>query len=157
MTKAEQLRSTLAAIFRRKGHDGRYTRLFENLEPAQQEALLKEVSLHEGELPVIASAESHDRWLILTTQRIICRMDGKTQTLSVQDVWHVKADFHKMVATGVSKRQLRELQIETVSHEQRTIEVEEGAPLMGIWNALMNRNRPAKPCEARGAAGNFTG
>jgi hypothetical protein len=31
-----------------------------------------------------------------------------------------------------------------VSHEQCTIEVEEGTPLMGVWNALMNlgaRNR----------------
>jgi hypothetical protein len=41
------------------------------------------------------------------------------------------------MATDVRKQQLRELQIETVAHEQRTIEVEEGAPLMGVRNALM--------------------
>lgn len=144
MTEAEKLKSTLTAIFKRKGKDGRYTRLFENLESLQRESLLKEVSLHPGELPVIGSAESQDTWLIVTTDRIVWRLGGKRQTLSVHDVWHVKADLPKMVATGVRKNQLRELQIETVSHEQRTIEVEEGAPLMGVWNALINlgaRNR----------------
>jgi len=47
-----------------------------------------------------------------------------------------------MVATGVRKHQLRELQIETLAHEQRTVEVEQGAPLMGVWNALMNLGCP---------------
>ena len=80
----------------------------------------------------------------MTTDRIVWRLNGKTQTLSVDDVWHVKANLPKMVAAGVRKNRLRELQIETVAHEQRTIEVEEGAPLMGVWNVLMNlgaRNR----------------
>jgi hypothetical protein len=152
MTEAEKLKSTLTAIFKRKGQDGRYTRLFENLEPSQRESLLKEISLHVGELPVIGSAESHDTWLIVTTDRIVWRLKGKTQTLSVDDVWHVKADLPKMVATGVRKHQLRELQVETVAHEQRTIEVEEGAPLMGVWNALMNlgaRNRRTEKEQSR--------
>ncbi len=144
MTESEKLKSTLSAVFERKGRDGRYTRLFENLEPSQQDILLKEVSLREGELPVIGSAESQDNWLIVTTERIVWHLKGKTRTLSVHDVRHVKADFTKMVVTGVRKDQLHELQIETVGHEQCTIEVEEGAPLMGVWNALMNlgaRNR----------------
>jgi hypothetical protein len=114
------------------------------LEPPQKAALLKEVPLNSGELPIIGSVESQDNWLIVTTERIVWRLDGKTQTLPVQDVWNVKADFPKMTATGVRKHHLRELQIETVSHEQCTIEVEEGTPLMGVWNALMNlgaRNR----------------
>jgi hypothetical protein len=144
VTEAEKLKSTLTAIFKRKGQNGHYTRLFENLDPPQRESLLKEVSLHAGELPVVGSAESPDIWLIVTTDRIVWRLKGKTQTLSVNDVWHVKADFPKMLVAGVRKHQLRELQIETVAHEQRTIEVEEGAPLMGVWNVLMNlgaRNR----------------
>lgn len=147
MTEAEKLKSTLAAIFKRKGCDGRYTRLFENLEPSQREALLAQVPLRDGELPVIGSPESRAKWLIVTTQRIVWHMDDKTQTLSVRDVRHVKADLHKMVARGINMQKLRELQIETLSHGECVIEVEEGAPLMGVWNALMNlgaRNRKKK-------------
>lgn len=123
------------------------------MESAQRETLLKEVSLHAGELPVSGSAESQDTWLVVTTDRIVWRLKGKTQTLSVDDVWHVKADLPKMVANGVRKHQLRELQIETVAHEQRAIEVEEGAPLMGVWNALMNlgaRNRRMEKEQPKG-------
>ena len=138
MTDAEKLKSTLTAIFKRKGHNGRYTRLFENLEPSQQEALLKQVSLRAGESPVIGSTESQDAWFIVTTERIVWRLKGKTRTLSVDDVLHVRADFPKMVVTGVRKHRLRELQVESVDHEQHTIDVEEGAPLTGVWNVLIN-------------------
>lgn len=144
MSEAEKLKDTMAAIFRRKGHDGRYTRLFDNLEPGQRETLLAEAPLHEGELPVVGSAESHDKWLLLTTERLVWRWGERTRTLPVRDVWSVKADFPKMVATGVRKDKLRELQIETAGHEQCVVEVEEGPPLMGVWNVLMNlgaRNR----------------
>ncbi len=144
MTEHEKLKSTLSAIFKRKGRDGRYTRLFENLESVQKDALLNEVRLNEGELPVIGSTEAQDKWLLLTTARITWRLGGKTENLNVEDVRDAVADFRKLMATGRRKDQMRELQILTMNGEQHTIEVEEGAPLMGVWNALKNlgaRNR----------------
>jgi hypothetical protein len=125
------------------------------LEPSQKAVLLKEVPLKSGELPIIGCVESQDNWLIVTTERIVWRLDGKTQTLPIQDVWHVKADFPKTVATGVRKHQLRELQIETVSHEQCTIEVEEGAPpLSGMPWLCANRKQACTftPIEAASTA-----
>jgi hypothetical protein len=147
MTESEKLKNTLSAIFERKGCDGRYTRLFDNLESAQKDALLKEVQLSEGELPVIGSAESQEKWLLVTTGRIVWRLGGKAQTLPVEAVRDVVADFQKLVVTGRKKDQMKELQILATSGEQYTVEVEEGAPLMGVWNALKNlgvRNRQAK-------------
>jgi len=141
MTEAEKLKNTLAAIFQRKGHDGRYTRIFENLEPSQQDVLLRMVLLNSGELPVIGSFESEGNWLVITTERIVWRSQGKIQNLSIHDIWHVKADLLKMVATGIRKHELHELQVETVSHENQTIELEEGAPLIGVWNALGGGNK----------------
>jgi hypothetical protein len=58
-----------------------------------------------------------------------------------------------MVANNVTKDQLRELQIETVAHEHYTIEIEEGAPLTGVWNALLHvsrRNRRRTKEQAKG-------
>ena len=86
MSEAEQLKSTLTAIFKRKGQDGRYTRLFENLEPSQQAALLKEFTLRDGELPIIGSMECKDTWLIVTTDRVVCHLKGHTRALSVNDI-----------------------------------------------------------------------
>ena len=100
MNEAEKLKSTLSSIFSRKGRDGHYTRLFENLESPQKDALLSKVQLNEGELPVIGSAESADKWLIITTERIVWRLGGKEQSLSARDVLDAVADLRKLVATG---------------------------------------------------------
>jgi hypothetical protein len=146
MTEHEKLKSTLSAIFKRKGRDGRYTRLFENLDSQQREALLKQVPLTETELPVIGSAEAEDKWLLLTTARIVWRSGDKTETLDVKEIRDAVADLRKLVATGRRKDKMRELQVLTTNGEQRFVELEEGAPLMGVWNVLKNlgaRNRSA--------------
>lgn len=144
MTEDEKIKSTLSAIFERKGHDGRYTRLFDNFEQSQKDLLLREVPLIENELPVIGSVENQDKWLIVTTKRVVWRLGAKKQSLSAQDIQDVVADFRKLVATNHKKDQMRELQILTVTNEKYILEVEEGAPLSGVWNALKNfgaRNR----------------
>lgn len=148
MTEAEKLKSTLSSIFRRKGGNGNYTRLFDDLAPYQKELLLNKVRLNCGELPIVGSAESNETWFFLTSERIVWRVEGtNVQSLPIQDVWHASADFHEMVAKGIRKHQLRELLIETVDHEQRLAQLEQGPPLFGTWNALLNlgaRTRRAK-------------
>lgn len=138
MNEAEKLKSTLSSVFRRKGANGLHTRIFDDLDPAQQHSLLEKVRLNLDELAVIGSAESNKTWFLLTTQRIVWHLKGRDETLSVHDIYHVKADFPKMVATGTDKGELRELQIETVNHSNLPVEVEAGAPLAGVWNALLN-------------------
>jgi hypothetical protein len=144
MTEPEKLQNTLSAIFKRKGQDGKFTRLFENFELSQKEWLLQKVQLGEGELPVIGSAESQSKWMLVTTSRIVWYADAKMQSLPAEGIRDVVADLQKLVVTGRRKNQMTEIQILTMNGEQYTIEVEEGAPLMGVWNALKNlgaRNR----------------
>jgi len=57
MTRAEHLQHISSTIFRRRGENGVYTRLFEDLFPVHREFLLSNVPLHEGELPVIGSVD----------------------------------------------------------------------------------------------------
>jgi hypothetical protein len=147
MNNSDKLKSTLSAVFIRKGQGGRYTRLFENLEPHQKQLLLREIQLFEEELPVIGSMESQDKWLLITTKRIIWHTGGKTKTLAIETVQDAVADFQKLLVTGIKKEQMREVRILTVDGGQHIIEIEEGAPLMGVWNVLKNlgaRNRPEK-------------
>lgn len=150
MNESKSLKAKLSSIFTRKGSGGQYTRLFQDLELFQQKLLLKNIQLNEGELPVIGSAESQDKWLIITTERIVWCRGGKTQALSVLDIRDAVADLDALQTIGRPKLQIRELQIETISHEQYTIEVEEGSPLSGVWNVLKNlgaRNRRMKKAD----------
>jgi len=138
MDDQEKLKKRLSRIFTRKGEDGHYTRLFENLESAQRRTLLSNARLSEGELPIIGSLESSQRWLLLTTQRIIWNLGERTQSLPLRAIRDVVSDFRKLVNTGRKKDQMRELQILTMGGEHYTIELEPGAPLIGTWNALKN-------------------
>ena len=141
MTKDEKLKDTLSAVFRRKGRDGRYTRLFENLDILQKDALMKEVRLEEGELPVIGSIGDGEIWFILTTRRIVWDRKNQKQSISNDEIRSAMPDLNEF---GRNKHHLRELQITTERNNQHTIEVEEGVPFYGVWNALRNlgaRNR----------------
>lgn len=144
MTEPEKLKLTLSSVFRRRGRDGLYTRLFDDLDIHQQNLLRQQLQLDYEEVPIIGSVESQDKWLLITTRRIVWRSGDKTQSLQVEAVRDVVADFRRLVATGRTKEQMKELQILATNGEQYTIEVEAGAPLMGVWNALKNlgaRNR----------------
>jgi hypothetical protein len=144
MNEAQRVKGRLGRIFKRKGRDGRYTRLFENLNPLQREALLKETPPDPEELPVIGSAEGQEKWMLITTKRIVWRLNSKTQSLPLEAIWDVVADFPKLVTTGLKKDEMKELQILTADGRRYSFEVEKGAPLSGVWNALKNvghRNR----------------
>jgi hypothetical protein len=144
MTEQQSLKGILSATFKRKGGDGHYTRLFDNLDPFQKEILLRQANLSDTELPIIGSAEAEDKWLLLTTDRLMWRSGDEFTALDVADIDDAVADFQKLMTTGSHKEQMRELQILTMNGEQRIIEVEEGAPLIGVWHVLKNlgvRNR----------------
>src|SRR5437868_13019877 len=138
MNEPEKLKDTLTSIFRRKGASGRYTRVFDELGPGEQEFLLRRVHLSSDELPVVGSAESPGTWFLITTERVAWHFSRQDKMLPVQDIWHAKADLPKMVASSTKKNELRELQIQTRDHENVSIEIEQGAPLAGVWNVLLN-------------------
>lgn len=145
MTHAEALKTTLSSIFRRKGGNGHRTRLFDDLEPPQKQALLTLVSPAPSELPVIGSYQDASNWLLLTTERLTWNGPG-TSALPIGEIRDATADLAAMKQRGDTKLQLRRLQVKTMSGGQYTIEVEEGLPLSGTWNVLKNlgaRNRGA--------------
>lgn len=141
MNKDEKAKDMLSAVFRRKGQDGHYTRLFDKLDAAQKGSLMKKVDLEEGELPIIGSVEGVKIWFMLTTRRIVWHRKNQTQCLSNEEILSAMPDINKFAR---DKHHLRELQITTKRNDQHIIEVEEGVPFYGVWNALRTlsaRNR----------------
>jgi hypothetical protein len=141
MTDAEKRRQTMAAIFSRRGHDGRHTRLFSSLERAQREWLASVAVLRDGELPVIGSLEGVDAWFVITTERVVWLSGGQIHEIATRDL--------RAITPGPGRKdEVRTLHIETVDRQRHTIAIEEGAPLSGVWNVLLNlctRNRRSHP------------
>ena len=130
------------SIFLRKGKNGAYTRLFNSLEPSQQHMLLDVVGLRDTELAVIGSVQNPEKWLVVTTERVVWSIGGNRNVVAVGEISHIKAD----IPSPEAKKNLHELQIVTMTGKTYLIELEPGAPLMGVWNVLVNmarRNRTA--------------
>jgi hypothetical protein len=146
LTGAESLKDTWASIFRRKGGDGTYTRLFDNLDPTQRSMLLAEFKLGELELPVIGSVQDSGNWLVLTTARLAWSIEGKRREVAADVIRDATADLKQLQRSDHSKLGMRQLQIVTMGDGEYSIELEPGAPLSGAWNVLKNlgaRNRSA--------------
>lgn len=146
MSESEDLKAVLCAVFKRRGSNGRHTRLFDDLDLAQQEVLLQQVDLRD-ELPVIGSVEPHGPWLLLTTKKVVWSRGDAATTLPIDEIVDAIADLHALQESRVPKSRMRELQI-TTAEGTYTIEAEPGPPLSGVWNVLKsigvsNRHRAA--------------
>jgi len=146
ITDPESLKNFWSAIFRRNGADGTYTRLFDNLNAAQRSELLMRGALRDTELPVIGSFEDASNWLILTTERLVWSVRGGRHDIVVDAIQDATADFRRLQLSGLTKLEMRELEIKTLQGDEYSIALECGAPLIGTWNVLKHlgrRNRRA--------------
>jgi hypothetical protein len=144
LNAAESLKDIWSSIFRRKGGNGAYTRLFDSLESENQVALLTAAGLRQTELPVIGSVQDQNNWLILTTERLVWSTAGKHNELAVEAIRDATADYRQLQRNQRSKLEMQQLQVVTMAGGEYSIELEPGQPLSGTWNVLMNlgaRNR----------------
>jgi len=142
----KSLKDTWVSIFRRKGGDGAYTRLFDNLDQPRRSVLLAKLKLHRSELPVIGSIQDSGNWLVLTTERLVWSIGGERRELAADVIRDATADLKQLQRSERSKLEMRQLQVATIRDGEYSIELEAGAPLSGIWNVLKNlgaRNRSA--------------
>lgn len=144
LVDAATTKKRLSTIFERKGGDGQFTCLFENLNPAQREILSRLVELNSGELPVIGSVRNFKTWLLLTTERLVWAVDGKRTEISAESIRDATADLNSLPDGPQEKLEMRHLQVTTHEDKNFLIEIEPGPPLSGTWNVLKNlagRNR----------------
>jgi hypothetical protein len=130
-------KAIMAAAFRRSGSSGRYVRLFDDLDEQQRDQLLRSARSQEDEAPVIGSIEAPDRWLLLTTRRLVWRNEADAIALSLDDLVAAQADLRTLREGGRTKRDLRELGITTTTR-QHVLEIEPGPPFSGLWNLLQS-------------------
>ena len=147
MSEAQSRKAVLTAVFKRRGANGRYTRLFDDLDANQKEVLLQNVQLSGDEVAIVGSVQAPDRWLLLTTEKIASRRGGEILTVDVREIIDAVADLQGLARSGGTKLEMRKLQVKT-AEGLHTIEIEPGAPLSGIWSVLKNigaRNRGGQP------------
>ena len=134
MTQNERLKSTLLAIFRRKGQAGCSTRPFDEVEESTKRAFLGAVRFMEpDELAVLAILCQHGGMTIITTNRIIWLGGEKTDELSVEKICRVEPAQSMAL---VKKENLNRLRLSTADGGERFVETEPGPPFWGTWNLI---------------------
>lgn len=140
MNDGEARKKILEAVFRRRGRNGVYTRLFDDMTVDQQRALREYAELSNDELPIAGSVESPDQWLILTTRRLVWSQGESVRVIEVSKIIDTVADFRELQRLGRGKAEMQELQVKTKAG-MHAIAVEPGAPLSGMWSVLKSIGR----------------
>jgi hypothetical protein len=132
----ETRKQICSSTFRRKGGDGVYTRLFDNLDKSQQEILSAAVELQDQELPIVGSVEGQENWLLLTTARLVWCIKGKREELPIREIGHCRRDLTKHGPR--TKLTSKELEVVTAGRKNYLIELEPARPLFATWHVLNN-------------------
>ena len=137
-TQSVATKERISQIFLRKGGEGVYTRLFENLPVSQQEMLMQKVPLEEDEVPLIGGYKNQQEYILLTSIRIAWQCEEAYANLLVTEVVDAMVDFDEMVVRGLNMSTVKEIQIKTKVSGNLILKMEAGAPLVGVWNVLLH-------------------
>jgi len=140
ITPQESIKSTLAAIFSRKGGSGLYTKRFDEFDITQQQELLEGLEIDQDELLVVAGKAPSGNRLIITTKRILQCENNVWSFIAAEDIAEVIPE--QFGATR--KSEMERLVLKTKEGIEKTVITESGKPHFGIWNLLLNivaRNR----------------
>ena len=133
LPRSDMLREVLLSIFQRKGRVSPNTRPFHEFDEKDQRQVLDGVSLHPGELPVIAHILSKWCWTLITTSRIIVQNESESWEIRNEELLQVKP----LNFGAVQKREMNGLLLTALpDNEERIIHVDRGAPFSGFWNVL---------------------
>lgn len=137
ITNTESRKDILRAIFIRKGKETDRTKVFENLAAEIRTKLLARAALLTCELPVVASVLNQDRWVLITTTRIVAVERDQTTNVDLNLLRDATVDLLADVRQGNrSKDELSILRLSLEGGKEQLIQVESGAPHIGIWNVL---------------------
>lgn len=128
---------SICSIFRRKGGEGRLTKLFEKLPEFEQRALRRKIALADGEIAALAFFESDGCWCLLTNHRLVWQDMGRYREVGILQLRRVTHDMHLSVQRGELDRSLwRDLKIETTDGQELSLQIEPGKPFLGMWSVL---------------------
>ena len=137
MKEAISIKKVMSSIFVRKGPETERTKLFDNLTEDIQAKLLESISLRSDELAVIAYLQEDSDWLLITTERILCRQSSRICSIDLDRLKDVTVALVEDAAKGArGKDDLTFLKIVLKAGEEQIIETESGKPYFGIWNML---------------------
>ena len=135
MIKPMDYKNMLISVFKKNGSSGKYTDVWDDISPDVKAILGMQVALKENELFIIGSIKSASIWTLVTTQRVIWKLDADSNELNVKDVRDAVINLSES-KSDILRHNLQFLEIKTFSNNVYKIPVEDGFCMGGMWNVL---------------------
>lgn len=133
--QAKEKSSILLSIFRRKGAEGLMTKIIDDNNKAQYKPLFD--SLNGNEKPLIIYYESELNWFILTSSRIIMKMNGYTSNILNTDLIEVRPAIQEEFKDKIiNKNNFTRLYLKDTNLKDYILKMEMGEPYEGLYQVL---------------------
>ena len=126
-----RLKRTCERLFERSGGSTRLSGLFDELSPNVRRAICEALDLEPEELPILASVPTPQRWVVVTTDRVVYRSNGDPICILLHDL----QDAHSSLLDDAN-RSRDNILVLLANGKRHEATVEAGYPLSGIWNVL---------------------
>jgi hypothetical protein len=133
-------RQRLLLKFHRSGHEGQWTRPFDDFPEDVRANLLNMATVRGEELPVLSYFRDPEHWVLLTTEQVITWRPERILHLPWNEIENATVDATHVNGAVASipngKLALERLTILLRGGEAVELELEAGAAFFGFWNAL---------------------
>jgi len=126
--------------FKKSGGEGAFSKAFQSFSEQVQETIRHEAEVSENEAPAILCYLSEDTWTLLTSERIVWRVEARTNSVDLKRVADATVESGALLRAGGMK-ELSSLTLLESDGTRHQIELEPGPPFSGFWNAIKAASR----------------
>jgi hypothetical protein len=134
-SKPELRKAVLLGVFRRRGGIGARTFLLDDCGASLRDVVLSGAELTPGELPILVSAPTAEGWILITSHRVVVAESGDIRGFDWGDIARVDPEMTGKLTSDADRAAY--LTITDVDGSKTRIQVEAGAPYIGLLNVLM--------------------
>jgi hypothetical protein len=127
--------SIVASIFKRKGAEGKLTKILTNENSAFYQKALS--FLNDDEKGLVIYFKDQDNWTLLTSFKILSCHAGNISQILFNDIASVKPALHEELRDGIKDlKKFTRLNVEKKNGVKTLIYLEQGKPYNGFYQAL---------------------
>ena len=128
--------STLISIFKRKGGEGKHTKIFNGEEHGKYDSLLSLPLLDHEKRLIICYLDSSN-WVILTNKRLFYKKNNSVKAIDNENVKKVNLALEVEFRDGVkNKKEFTRLFLQDREGQNHLLVLEKGPPYEGFYQVL---------------------
>ncbi len=134
--RTDELRANrLVWRFQKSGANGEHTKVIGDLREDVRERLGILAGVRPPEIAAIGRLQSDSDWLLVTSARVVWCDDHQVQEVPLSQIADATVTADDLRTAGRAER-LATITLVTRAGERRSIRIEPGHALSGVWNAL---------------------